>query len=136
MARRKMNKKSSKNAWDKVSPKWVTCYKCGINEVEISEEAVRGICWMCVQKSVEPPKQLIEKKKGPKRPQGWHFMAEFVDSEGNVFHRGKEQPDLKDTLPPTKIEEKSKSKKKRLTSTFHEEKKKLERVSKRIKRKK
>ncbi len=37
------------------------------------------------------------------RPAGWHWMAEFVDKDGNVFHRGKEQPKLKGTLPPTKV---------------------------------
>ena len=37
------------------------------------------------------------------RPAGWHFMNEFVDKDGNVFHKGKEQPKLKGTLPPTKV---------------------------------
>jgi hypothetical protein len=37
------------------------------------------------------------------RPAGWHFMNEFVDADGNVFHKGKEQPKLKGTLPPTKV---------------------------------
>ena len=37
------------------------------------------------------------------RPAGWHFMNEFVDKDGNVFHKGKEQPDLKGTLKPTKV---------------------------------
>ena len=44
------------------------------------------------------------------RPAGWHFMNEFVDADGNVFHKGKEQPKLKGTLPPTKIEHKKKTK--------------------------
>ena len=44
------------------------------------------------------------------RPAGWHFMNEFVDADGNVFHKGKEQPKLKGTLPPTKIEAKKKTK--------------------------
>ena len=44
------------------------------------------------------------------RPAGWHFMNEFVDADGNVFHKGKEQPELKGTLPPTKIEPKKKTK--------------------------
>ena len=44
------------------------------------------------------------------RPAGWHWMAEFVDKDGNVFHKGKEQPKLKGTLPPTKIEPKKKTK--------------------------
>jgi hypothetical protein len=37
------------------------------------------------------------------RPAGWHWMAEFVDKDGNVFHKGKEQPKLKGTLKPTKV---------------------------------
>ena len=37
------------------------------------------------------------------RPAGWHFMNEFVDNDGNVFHKGKEQPKLKGTLKPTKV---------------------------------
>ena len=32
--------------------------------------------------------------------------AVFVDKDGNVFHRGKEQPKLKGTLSPTKISKK------------------------------
>ena len=44
------------------------------------------------------------------RPAGWHFMNEFVDKDGRVFHKGKEQPDLKGTLPPTKIVPKKKTK--------------------------
>ena len=37
------------------------------------------------------------------RPSGWHFMNEFVDKDGTVYHKGKEQPKLKGTLPPTKV---------------------------------
>ena len=37
-------------------------------------------------------------------------MAEFVDKDGNVFHKGKEQPKLKGTLPPTKVKPKKKTK--------------------------
>ena len=44
------------------------------------------------------------------RPAGWHWMAEFVDKDGNVFHKGKEQPKLKGTLPPTKVAAKKKTK--------------------------
>jgi len=45
------------------------------------------------------------------RPAGWHWMAEFVDKEGNVFHKGKEQPKLKGTLKPTKVKPRKKKKK-------------------------
>ena len=45
------------------------------------------------------------------RPPGWHFMSEFVDKDGNVFHKGKEQPELKGTLKPTKVKPVKKRKK-------------------------
>ena len=48
------------------------------------------------------------------RPSGWQWMKEFVDKDGNVFHKGKEQPNLKGTLPPTKV--KPRKKKKKLTA--------------------
>ena len=53
----------------------------------------------------------LKKKKSSGRPAGWHFMNEFVDKDGNVFHKGKEQPDLKGTLPPTKVKPRKKKKK-------------------------
>ena len=62
------------------------------------------------------------------RPAGWHFMSEFVDKDGNVFHKGKEQPDLKGTLPPTKIKPKKKVNrrtKEEILLARHEKKKKV-----------
>ena len=62
------------------------------------------------------------------RPAGWHFMKEFVDKDGNVFHKGKEQPDLKGTLPPTKVKPKKKVKrrsKEEMLLARHEKKKKV-----------
>ena len=47
------------------------------------------------------------------RPAGWHWMVEFVDKDGNVFHKGVEQPKLKGTLPPTKVKPKKKATKRR-----------------------
>ena len=44
------------------------------------------------------------------RPAGWHWMKEFVDKDGTVYHLGKEQPKLKGTLPPTKVVPKKKTK--------------------------
>ena len=49
------------------------------------------------------------------RPAGWHFMNEFVDKDGNVFHKGVEQPKLKGTLKPTKVKPRKKPTKKRRT---------------------
>ena len=44
------------------------------------------------------------------RPAGWHWMAEFVDKDGTVYHRGKEQPKLKGTISPTEIKPKKQTK--------------------------
>ena len=60
------------------------------------------------------------------RPAGWHFMNEFVDKDGNVFHKGVEQPDLKGTLKPTKIKPKKKAKRRsqeQILLDRHDEKK-------------
>ena len=60
----------------------------------------------------ETIEKAVKVKTG--RPAGWHFMNEFVDKDGNVFHKGVEQPELKGTLPPTKVT-RSKVKNKRRT---------------------
>ncbi len=60
------------------------------------------------------------------RPAGWHWMAEFVDKDGTVFHKGKEQPKLKGTLPPTKVKPKKKTKRRsqeQILLDRHDEKK-------------
>ena len=44
------------------------------------------------------------------RPSGWHFMNEFVDKDGTVFHKGVEQPKLKGTRPITVVKPKKKVK--------------------------
>ena len=80
--------------------------KNGCGEYEgVGDETVSVTCWSCVMRVVGPP----EEPKGyvpTGRPMGWHFMKEFVDKDGNVFHKGKEIPKLKGTLPVTKIERK------------------------------
>ena len=57
-------------------------------------------------------KMFPEKPKRVKtgRPSGWHFMNEFVDKDGTVYHKGKEMPELKGTLPVTVVKPKKKTK--------------------------
>ena len=77
---------------------------CGNYEV-VGEETIATTCWSCVMQVVGMP----EEPKGyvpTGRPAGWHFMKEFVDADGNVFHKGVEQPKLKGTLEPTVVERK------------------------------
>ena len=74
------------------------------------------------------PEQDKPKRVKTGRPSGWHFMNEFVDKDGTVFHKGKEQPNLKGTLPPTKIKPKKKAKrrsKEEILLARHEKKKKV-----------
>ena len=59
------------------------------------------------------PEQNKPTYKPTGRPAGWHWMVEFVDKDGNVFHKGKEQPKLKGTLPPTKVKPKKRKTKRR-----------------------
>jgi len=59
-------------------------------------------------------KMFPEKEKPQRvktgRPAGWHWMAEFVDKDGTVYHKGKEQPKLKGTLSPTEVKPKKQTK--------------------------
>ena len=56
------------------------------------------------------PETTKQVKPKTGRPSGWHFMKEFVDKDGNVFHKGVEQPKLKGTLSPTIVKPKKKTK--------------------------
>ena len=76
---------------------WVICSTC-CNEMVPWEDTL-------------PKAILKERNKSTQKPQGWHFMNEYVDKDGNVFHKGKEQPKLKGTLKPTKVKPAKKRKK-------------------------
>lgn len=132
--RKKMNSNlNNKKIWEKEKTKIVLCSKCQSMDIEISDDAVGGICWLCCQKMVGAPQvsKQIKSNTSP-RPVGWHFMSEFIDLDGNVFHKGVEQPKLKGTLPPTKIKQTSSKKKK--MSTFQKEHEKLKMLTARKKK--
>ena len=98
---------------DENGQRWLQCKYC--YEYRKVDEGTGAItCSNCVVKIdlIKFPDTAIKKRK-PKtgRPAGWHFMNEFVDKDGNVFHKGKEQPDLKGTLKPTKVKPLKKRKK-------------------------
>ena len=54
------------------------------------------------------PEQDKPKRVSTGRPAGWHWMNEFVDKDGTVYHKGVEQPHLKLTRPVTLSKEKKK----------------------------
>ena len=93
--------------------KHLQCKRC-YNYVKVDSDAVAVTCSHCVLKIdlIKFPDTAIKKQKiSTGRPAGWHFMNEFVDKDGNVFHKGKEQPELKGTLKPTKVKPPKKRKK-------------------------
>ena len=97
--------------------RYMQCKHCLSEYVQTSEDAVAVTCSSCVtrittsQMSLEEMIPSLRKKVSSGRPAGWHFMKEFVDKDGNVFHKGKEQPELKGTLKPTKVKPRKKRKK-------------------------
>ena len=90
--------------------RYMSCKVCGRYE-QVGDEATSVKCSRCTFRSVP-----LEKPKGYKptgRPAGWHWMKEFVDKDGTVYHLGKEQPKLKGTLKPTVVKPIKKRKKRR-----------------------
>ena len=81
----------------------MTCHKCNRIVENVGELATKVTCSWCVFGMVGFPEEPKSTYKPTGRPAGWHWMAEFVDADGNVFHKGKEQPKLKGTLSPTKV---------------------------------
>ena len=109
---------------------YMDCRITGEPVANVSTEAVSVVCSTAFMARMDKmfPEQDKPKRAKTGRPSGWHFMNEFVDKDGNVFHKGKEQPDLKGTLPPTKIKPKKKAKrrsKEEILLARHEKKKKV-----------
>ena len=94
---------------------YMDCKITGEPVANVSEEATSVISSRAFMARMDKmfPEQNKPKKVSTGRPAGWHFMNEFVDKEGNVFHKGKEQPKLFGTLKPTKIKPPKKKVKRR-----------------------
>jgi len=92
---------------------YLQCRECGRYQSVGSKGVVSTLCSKCLNKKM-PMEDLSSEYVSTGRPRGWHWMAEFVDKDGNVYHRGKEVSKLYGTLPPTKIKKvKTKKKKKK-----------------------
>ena len=83
------------------------CRECG-TFVTCGETSSAVTCHVCVRENYEKdfPFTPTVGYKPTGKPRGWAFMKEYVDKNGNVYHRGKEQPKLKGTLKPTVIKPK------------------------------
>ena len=93
--------------------KALECSKCGRVVDNLDNSTIKVTCSYCVLSIVGMPTETKQTYRPTGRPSGWHFMNEFVDKDGNVFHKGVEQPKLKGTLPPTKIKPPKKKTKRR-----------------------
>ena len=91
---------------------YMDCKITGDPVRNVSMEAISVIGTRAVNAKINQmfPEQDKPKRIKTGRPAGWHWMAEFVDKDGTVYHKGKEQLKLKGTLPPTKVVPKKKTK--------------------------
>ena len=91
--------------------KHMSCQICGRYEA-VGDETTAVKCGRCVSMIMmnKYPHEEPKSYKPTGRPAGWHWMNEFVDVDGNVFHKGKEQPKLKGTLKPTVVKARKKTK--------------------------
>ena len=124
MARKK---KIEYHSYTEGTIRYMSCMVCGHYEV-VGDTATGVRCSNCVMKTMMNQYPLEESKsyKPTGRPAGWHWMTEFVDKDGNVFHRGKEQPKLKGTLKPTVVKARKKTKRRtrdQILVDHHKEKK-------------
>jgi len=91
-----------------LTTKIIQCSNCD-RKVSVDEDITSVKCWYC--STIKCPGPIIKQRTDappdePKKPKGWHLTAVFVDSAGNVFHKGVEQPKLKGTLAATVIKPK------------------------------
>ena len=85
--------------------KYMECKTCG-QFTCVGEDTEAVTCSDCVSEMM--PEMVITRRQRSDKPRGWQWMAEYVHKDGTVYHRGEEQPELKNTLPPTTIETKPK----------------------------
>ena len=108
MARKK---KIEYHSYTESNIRYMSCMVCG--NYEVVDELATGVkCSRCVNMLMmnNYPLETKPSYTPTGRPPGWHWMVEFVDKDGNVFHKGKEQPKLKGTLKPTKVKPPKKTK--------------------------
>lgn len=123
--------------------KWIECQnkspkskyfqgKVCYEEVYVDDHAASALCWKCVAHML-PADERKQNNKG--YPRGWALMKEFVDADGNVFHKGVEQPKLKGKKKPTVIKKTTKKVTKKATKKSLDDKV-MEEYTNRLKKKK
>lgn len=89
------------------------CKLCGATVHNCNTDCVEVTCWDCILEVLKPLEEPQKKRQSSAQgfPRGWRFMKEFVHQNGTVYYKGVEQPSLKGSLEPTKIEAKVKKSK-------------------------
>ena len=123
-----MKKQKIDNSYMVGTVRYVTCTRCGREIKGVGDDTITAICSFCLVRMI-PVEESKSVYKPTGRPAGWHWMNEFVDKDGNVFHRGKEMLKLKGTLKPTKVAPSKKKIKRRTKDEMlvarHNEKKRI-----------
>ncbi len=89
--------------------KRLKCDTCERIVEKVDQNAIKVKCWKCVSKLVKGPE--IKSSVKSDKPRGWKFMKEYVHTDGTVYFKGIEQPELKNTMPVTQIVQKEDKKK-------------------------
>ena len=100
--------------------KSLQCRVCGTIMHKVDDNVDSITCHDCVIELLQSHETPVQKKQNTKLgyPRGWRFMKIFVHSDGTVYHKGIEQPDLKDQYDATVVVAKPKKTKQQK----HEEK--------------
>jgi len=125
------------NEYRKKGVRYMMC-QCGNTYINVGDEATAVRCSYEVNAKIAKMFPEPVKVQPSGRPSGWHFMGEFVDKDGNVFHKGKEQPKLFGTLKPTKVKPKKKPVRKNTEQILldrHNKKKAILKKAKRLREK-
>jgi len=72
---------------------YMECKVCGQYDT-CSSTSIAITCSQCVEGMVEKP-NTKQPYQSTGKPRGWAFMAEYVHTDGTVYHKGVEQPKLK-----------------------------------------
>ena len=109
-------KEQEYNSFVEEGIRYMQCSNCGSYVENIAEKLKSVLCYRCTLVKALNLWNPFIKKSTNRKPKGWHWMKEFVDADGNVFHKGKEMPKLKGTLSPTEIKKTVRKKKKKKES--------------------
>ena len=96
--------------------KIIICHVCNITKATVDFNVKKYVCATCCNNTDQTIKQYFDKLSAPKvanipqtkKPRGWKFMKQFVDSQGNVYERGVLMPQLFGTKQITPIKKSQK----------------------------